>query len=870
MKVSLKQYISILLSLALLLQIFTISTNAINRDENTIENYNYLVYTNNLILNEYSAEINGSIYSVESINYTGDKECKINGVLNTKDGTIKNIYTENVINSKQNFPDFKDKLNNDIYYKETYNSDILLSDMQYDLSKSLSVEGNLSLDQVTFINSGYIKADGNIKYNALNDEKNAYTSFLYSENGNVTIQGTNIVINGIIYAPKGKVELNAKNLIINGMIIADKVEFNGTNIKFNKLDDTSILNFKPEIDIKIIGEQKQNRKLTLSISENDDMERFIKDKTIWEITSLENKNDDSVCIDDDNSNAYNQNLIIKKSGKYLVRVTLFTDKNSYTYEKNISISKDIEPISGFYSEDTFYRTAENSTAIIKANDTSYSSDFDNIQNRKWSIIFDSDNDGDFDDEEECIVSNENNRVFSYTTSHIGKYKIKLQTKEYFDNTIEKFIDSKDYLTNETQKIITVDNKSPSTNLSIEKSKKIDLVFTVGTSETNKINEYNQKINEIKSSLENKGFDVSVSTVETAILTAQDKFSWKEYDHINYADNYVPSIEKHILYQNNNIIMMGYGYAPLKDFLFVEDNNPSQKILSFDIQRDNNNWHTMEGGGFLFNSSIDDGYLTGYCILLTQQGLKLIYLKGLNVENLQNGNPSLLQNGGKVLISVSVGNVLDNHKIKIIADSKNISVWDNDKLVIDNFPLTEMATGYGYGHITSHISHSCSQQSYFTFGNIKMETVNGDNLSDILNDYKWTSSNNRFVINLSDNMVQDLKTNFQISETAKALIEKDICFIGLGKDESISQYQKLLKSTEGVCFENNDINFAAESIEGYILSKSLEKNYTIDKYITTEDSIKYIDNYNDIENDPKYESIYNYIYNPNVFKNSNND
>ncbi|MCI5654898.1 MAG: hypothetical protein SOT80_10320 [Candidatus Pseudoruminococcus sp.] len=185
-------------------------------------------------------------------------------------------------------------------------------------------------------------------------------------------------------------------------------------------------------------------------------------------------------------------------------------------------------------------------------------------------------------------------------------------------------------------------------MSIEKSKKIDLVFTVGTSETNKINEYNQKINEIKSSLENKGFDVSVSTVETAILTAQDKFSWKEYDHINYADNYVPSIEKHILYQNNNIIMMGYGYASLKDFLFVEDNNPSQKILSFDIQRDNNNWHTMEGGGFLFNSSIDDGYLTGYCILLTQQGLKLIYLKGLNVENLQNGNPSLLQNGGKVL------------------------------------------------------------------------------------------------------------------------------------------------------------------------------------------------------------------------------
>lgn len=49
-------------------------------------------------------------------------------------------------------------------------------------------------------------------------------------------------------------------------------------------------------------------------------------------------------------------------------------------------------------------------------------------------------------------------------------------------------------------------------------------------------------------------------------------------------------------------MTGYGSVPYKDFLLVEDDNNSKKVLEFDIQRDNNNWHSMEGGGFLFNAS----------------------------------------------------------------------------------------------------------------------------------------------------------------------------------------------------------------------------------------------------------------------------
>ena len=46
------------------------------------------------------------------------------------------------------------------------------------------------------------------------------------------------------------------------------------------------------------------------------------------------------------------------------------------------------------------------------------------------------------------------------------------------------------------------------------------------------------------------------------------------------------------------------------------------------------------------------------------------------------------------------------------------------LLIDKYELPENDYGFGYGPITSHASHACRQQSYFTFSNIKMETVTG--------------------------------------------------------------------------------------------------------------------------------------------------
>lgn len=215
---------------------------------------------------------------------------------------------------------------------------------------------------------------------------------------------------------------------------------------------------------------------------------------------------------------------------------------------------------------------------------------------------------------------------------------------------------------------------------------------------------------------------------TNTLTAQDTFAWTEYDHDDYTDRYLGFMSDHIIYDGNNIQMVGYGVSPFKDFLFVDNHNEVneytdlKQTFTFDIQRDSTSWHSMECGGFLFNSSIKDGVLNGFGLLITNGYIKLIRLQNMNVANLHEGAPSSLITSSNTLKSVSFPNSTAVHSMKIEVYNNTISVWDGDTKIIDSFTLPQNNYGYGYGPITSYASHSCSQKSYFTFANIKMEEV----------------------------------------------------------------------------------------------------------------------------------------------------
>ena len=201
-----------------------------------------------------------------------------------------------------------------------------------------------------------------------------------------------------------------------------------------------------------------------------------------------------------------------------------------------------------------------------------------------------------------------------------------------------------------------------------------------------------------------------------------------YDHYDYPEPYGTSLPNHInINYGSSIKMTGYTSAPLKDFILIKDDISSgfkQVLLSFNIKRDSNDWHTMEGGGFLFNASVSNkNVLKGYCALVTQQGLKLYYISGVDVDLFRDGKIGNISSVGELLGTYNIGNVLDSHKIALRIIGQKITLWDGDNVIIDNYKLPYDTKSHDFGPITSHISHSCSQVSYFTFSDIAMNVIN---------------------------------------------------------------------------------------------------------------------------------------------------
>ena len=202
-----------------------------------------------------------------------------------------------------------------------------------------------------------------------------------------------------------------------------------------------------------------------------------------------------------------------------------------------------------------------------------------------------------------------------------------------------------------------------------------------------------------------------------------EWAWTAYDHPNYDTS--SGYDKHIIIDGKNIKMDGYLQAGYKDFLFVDDENSTRKVFELDFQRDQTsrydseyNWHSMYGGGFLFNTSINEkeNTISGYYILITESGAELFKVDNMEFDTFRNS-----ENRGERLSTFTFDNRFDKHHIKIDVSSNSVSLYDGETLVIDDYTLTDNY-GNGFGPITSHIRHYCEQRSYFTFSNITMQTM----------------------------------------------------------------------------------------------------------------------------------------------------
>ncbi|MBO4592039.1 MAG: hypothetical protein J5684_05730, partial [Eubacterium sp.] len=843
----------------------------------------YALFTSgnkDISLYTYNTKITGDVHSNKKFYYQGTN-FEVNGTVEAnKSVTIKTatgkeyqkVDAKKEKAEKIDIPDITTELREKITETGTvYKKDLFYDSDSVVVDKPILSEGNITFGLTSFLGQGIIYAKKNITYNACNIATPQKSSvFFASETGDVTINGSSINLNATIYAPNGTVNINANEFHLNGRIIAKAVNINGSIIEINAgpsdLDMISFI-FIPEVHLESEGTFKQNRKVTF-IAKGREGKEFDKESVItWSIVKDGEDVSDLFVMSKDSTDLVRTGLF-KETGHYNVTVSVMVKGNVGSASQEIDIIPDVAPNAGFVLDSDKYFRTEDGKAHINITDSSASPDGDEIANRVWTIYYDKNNNGIFEENEASVISEKNETNIPYETDKVGKYKVVLEVQETFDKTIPELLTDKDYLKATTADeegygVFEVDNEAPEASLEIEKAKAADIVFTVGDVSEEKLEIYNKKAAELESILKAKGVDTRIETVSSKKYTAQDKFAWKEYAHHNL-DGYVD----HIVYEGDDIRMLGYQRNPLTDFLYIDDKDTGKRVFEFDLQRDRSDWHSMEGGGFLFNTEIseEENYIRGFCILVTQGGLKLRRID-CNRFDIFTGNTSGRASEDYTCYGTySIGNLYDNHHLKIVVDPRTITVWCDDKLVIDNFILPEVECGTGFGPITRHLNHSCSQRSFFTFKNITMQSMTGSGLSDILDGYEWRANAEHYVLNISDQRVPELSTNESKADLAAAVLKNDAHFIGIGNETNELQYQSFMGLAEGKGLTLSSVNLTDEmdNVNSYILNTVLEKDYSIGDNITTEDVISYKDIYSDKENDPQFSQQWEYEYLPGTF------
>ena len=297
--------------------------------------YEYAVFSanpdNDIILNGWKGNFVGGIYSGK--NFTCNlSEFYLDGKADTVGNVNANGWQINIPEKNENveaiaMPDLEEailsKAGDCEYHEEspTYIQDTTV------INGSIMVSDDVIISSTNFEGDCYIIADGDITYN-VNNLNTTGRIVLFSRNGNITVNGSNININGIMYAPKGKISFNANETTVNGRIWGDTVNFSG-----------SIFNIKAsDSDLELIGDVISEEPTIEIIPSAENV--FVGDEAYFEInTTLENKITST-------EYTLNGEAVTVADGKYILDTTAagtytLTANAVTTAGKNITASAEI-------------------------------------------------------------------------------------------------------------------------------------------------------------------------------------------------------------------------------------------------------------------------------------------------------------------------------------------------------------------------------------------------------------------------------------------------------------------------------------------------------------------------------------------------
>ncbi len=245
--------------------------------------------TSNCQMHCASGDITGDIYSGNSFRFAGSK-LNVHGssdtVLTTDcNGSSVVIDSMNPNIAPIAMPDLGANILARAANGTQYTQDKTFKKKDAFSNVALQTTGSFMFNSSKLSGQCYVIADQDIK---LGIDTSAVTSadkfIVYSQNGDITINGSDFVMNGILYAPNGTVKITSSTLTLNGRIIADRIELNCNSVTIvGAPDDFLPINDAPVVNAGADAEIYVSETYTLAGTVSDDAILLPEPELTWQM-----------------------------------------------------------------------------------------------------------------------------------------------------------------------------------------------------------------------------------------------------------------------------------------------------------------------------------------------------------------------------------------------------------------------------------------------------------------------------------------------------------------------------------------------------------------------------------------------------------
>lgn len=177
--------------------------------------------------------------------------------------------------------------------------------------------------------------------------------------------------------------------------------------------------------------------------------------------------------------------------------------------------------------------------------------------------------------------------------------------------------------------------------------------------------------------------------------------------------------EHIKILDNKIIFYGYGMTSYKDFLYKEFDYSGKKIFKIIVDESKASYHTLEGAGFLINSTIKDNKISGYVVLYGEKTINIYRIDDVNVQTFKTTIFTKVSDYGTLIKSIEK-QTSGIHNVVVESTPTNITVTDNTQTISVDLDYSKHV-GNSFGLISSYVQHNCSILSTIVFEKLEIGT-----------------------------------------------------------------------------------------------------------------------------------------------------